>query len=65
METRVSLKYFGNGCLWKHIFASNSPQTSSYLISLLILVTLRPLIHFKPKIGAIKLQNRAKICFTL
>ena len=41
METRVSLKYFVNGCLWKHIITSNSPQTPSNLISLTILVTLR------------------------
>ena len=25
-ETRVSLKYFVNDCLWKHCFASNSRQ---------------------------------------
>ena len=59
MKTRVSLKYFVNDCLWKHFFASNSPQTPSNLIYLTILVTLRPFTHFKPKFGAIKLQKSA------
>ena len=39
--TRASLKYFVNGCLWKHFFASNLPQTHSNLNSWLILVALR------------------------
>ena len=46
METRVTLKYFVNGGLWKQFFASNSTQTSSNLISLTILVTLRPYTQF-------------------
>ena len=46
MKTIASLKYFVNDCLWKHLFASNLPQTPSNLISLKILVTLRPLIQF-------------------
>ena len=46
MKTRVSLKYFVRYCLWKHFFNSNSPQTSSNLICLTFLVTLRPLALF-------------------
>ena len=65
METRASLKYFVNGCLCKHVFASNSPQTPTNLISLAILATLRPFTQFQSKIRAIKLQKSAKICLTL
>ena len=46
METKVSLKYFVNGRLWKHFFASNSPQTPLNLISWPILVSLRPFTQF-------------------
>ena len=46
METRVSLKYFVNGCLWKPFFTYKLPQTSPNLISLTILVTLRLLAQF-------------------
>ena len=46
MKTRVVLKYFVNDCLCKHLFDFNSPQTPSNLISLTILVTLRPLKLF-------------------
>ena len=42
MKTRASLKYFVSYCLWKHFFDSTSPHTPSNLISLTILVTLRP-----------------------
>ena len=35
------------------------PQTSSNLISLTILVTLRPFPQFQPKAGAINLQKSA------
>ena len=65
MKTRVSLKYFVNDCLWKHCFASNSPQTPSNLISLIILVTLSSFTQFEPKIRAIKLQKSAKNSLTL
>ena len=41
METRVSLRYFVSYCLCKHSFDSNLLQTSSNLISLTILVTLK------------------------
>ena len=64
MKTRVSLKYFVNNCLWKQISAFNSPQAPSNLISLTILVTLRPFTQFQPKIRAIKLQKSAKIYLT-
>ena len=64
-ETRVSLKYFVNGCLWKHFFASNSPQTSSHSIFVTISVTLSHSTQFEFKIRAIKLQKNAKICLTL
>ena len=52
MKTGVSLKYFVSYCLWKLFFDSNSPQTSSNLISLAFFVTLRPFTLFKPKIRA-------------
>ena len=44
--TTVSHIYFANDCLWKHLFASNSPQIPSNLISLTILITLSPLTQF-------------------
>ena len=50
MKTRVSLKYFVNDCFWKHFFASNSPHTSSNLISLTIVVTIRLFASFKLKL---------------
>ena len=52
MKTGVSLKDFVSYCLWKPFFDSNSPQTSSNLISLAFFVTLRPFTLFKPKIRA-------------
>ena len=55
-KTRVSLKYFVNDYFRKEFFASNSPQTSSNLICLRILVTLRPFTQFKPKIREVKFQ---------
>ena len=42
MKTRVSLKYFVTGCLWKPFFGSNLLQTPLILISLAISVTLMP-----------------------
>ena len=65
MESRVSLKYFVNGCLWKQFFACNSPKTTLNLISLIILVTLRLFTQFYPKIRANKLQESDKTCLTL
>ena len=64
MKTRVSLKYYVNDCLWKQFFASESRKTTSNLISMTILVTLRPFTKFQLKIRAIKLQKSAKICLT-
>ena len=34
IKSSVYLRYFVNNCLWKHFFASNSPQTISNLMSL-------------------------------
>ena len=42
MKTRVSFKYFVTGCLCKHFFGSNLPQTPLNVISLAITVTLVP-----------------------
>ena len=65
MKTRVRLKYFLTGCLWKPFFGPNSPQTPLNLISLAISVTLMPFTLFQPRIRAVKLQKRVKICLTL
>ena len=46
VKTKVFLKYFVRGCLWKQVFASNLPQAPSNLICLAILVTLRSLTQF-------------------
>ena len=46
MKTRVSLKDFVNDFLWKFFCDFNSPKTSSKLISLSILVTVRPFALF-------------------
>ena len=32
MKTRVTRKYFLNGCHWKQIFASNSPHKPALLV---------------------------------
>ena len=46
VKTKVFLKYFVRGCLWKQVFASNLHQAPSDLICLAILVTLRSLTQF-------------------
>ena len=46
IKTRVSLKYFMSYRLWKHFFDSNLPQAPSNLISLMLLITLRPFTLF-------------------
>ena len=46
MKTRVSLKYFVNDFLWEQFLAFKSPQTPSNLISLTILLILRPFTQF-------------------
>ena len=62
MKTRVSLKYFVNDCLWKPFFDSNLPQTSSNLISLTILLTLKPFTLFGALITHItRVAERLKI----
>ena len=61
MKTRVSLKYFVNGCLWKPFLASNSPQTPSNFISLTISLNLRPSTLFELKIRAAKFQKGPKV----
>ena len=50
MKTRVSLKYFVNDSLRKQVFPSNFPQAPSNLMSLIILVTLRPSHSFNLKL---------------
>ena len=40
-NTKVCLIYFGQDCLWKQYFVSNSPQSPSNLICFTILVILR------------------------
>ena len=62
-KTRASLKCFAIGWLWKPLSDANSLKTLSDVISLTILVILRLLTLFKPKVRAIKLEKRAKICF--
>ena len=46
IKTRVSRQYFATDWLWKHFFDFNSSQTSSNLIYLIILLTLRLLTRF-------------------
>ena len=60
MKTRVSLKYFVNDCLWKHSFAFNLPQILSNLISLKILVTVRPFTKFYLKLEQLSCKNVLK-----
>ena len=62
MKARVYLKYFVHDCLWKHFLASNSPQSPSNFICLTILVTLRPLKLFQPKVRKSNLQKK---CYNL
>ena len=64
MKTRVSLKYFGNDCLWKCFSGSSFSQNPSKFIYLTILVILRPFTLFSSKIRAIKLKKRDNICPT-
>ena len=59
----TSLKYFVNDCLWKQFFASNSPQTPSNLISLTILVTVRPFTQFILKLE--QLSRKKVLKFSL
>ena len=47
---QLNLEFVSNtlfhDCFWKQYFAPNSPQASSNLICLIILVTLKPLTQF-------------------
>ena len=63
MKTRVCLKYFLNDCLWKQIFAANSVQTVPDLISVTVLVTLRPFVQFQFKIGQLTCKQVIKFDF--
>ena len=65
MKTRVSLKYFVAGCLWKFFFGFNSPQTSLNLISQAFSVTLMLCTVFLPRFSAFKLQKRTQFSLTL
>ena len=60
MKIKASLKYFVSDCVQKAFSDSNLSQKFSNLIYLTILVTLRLLALFQPKVRAIKLQNSAK-----
>ena len=69
MKIGVSLKYFVTDCLWKHFFNSNSPQTLSKLISLTLLVIVRPFSLFNLKLEQLSFKKRQKFalldnCFT-
>ena len=64
MKLRISQKDFANDCLWKQLFASNSSQIPSNIVSLKMLLTLRLFTQFWPKIRAIKLQKRARLSLT-
>ena len=69
MKIRVSLKYFGSHCLWKHFFDSNSTQFPSNLITLAISGTTRLLTLFQPKLKQLsgkKVQKPALLgnCFS-
>ena len=61
MKTKVFLKYFVRSCLWKQCFDCNLPQGLSNLISLTILVTLKPLTQFLLTIKATKFLRNRKI----
>ena len=64
MSCRMT-QYLDLSFLWEQFFASNSHQTPSNLVYLIILITLRPFTQFQSKIRAIKLQKGAKICLNL
>ena len=53
MKTRDSLIYFVTDRLWKRFFDSNWSQTTSNLVSLNILVTLKFLRLVEPKLRGI------------
>ena len=53
MKTRVCLKHFLHDCIWRQLFASNSPQPPLNVISVTVLGTPRLLTQFYAKIRAI------------
>ena len=63
MKTRVCLKYSVSYCLWKFFIDSNSPQTTSSLIFLISLVTLRSFTLFNLKLE--QLSGRKALKFAL
>ena len=46
LTLKFASMFFGQDCLWKKCFASNSPQVPTNLIPFRILITLRPLTQF-------------------
>ena len=61
----LRLRILGNSCLQENFFAPNSLQNPSNPISLIHLVTMRPLTQYQPKIITTKLQKSAKFYLTL
>ena len=60
MKTRVSLKCFVTGCLWKPLNDASLLKSLWNVISLTILVILKLLTLFKPKVRATKLKKGQK-----
>ena len=60
IKSRVFLKYFLYGCLWKRLFTSKSLKTPSNLILLTNLIIMRLLIPFHLKIRPTELQKSTK-----
>ena len=46
IKSKVYIRYFVHGCLWKNCFDSNSPHASSKLNCIKNSATLRPLTPF-------------------
>ena len=61
MKTRVCLKYLVYASLWKLFLPRNLPVARFNLICLTVLVTLRPLTQFEPRVRAIICKKSAKI----
>ena len=65
MKTRVSLKYFVNGCLWKTFFLLVTDPDPFKLTFFGNFSNSNAFHTVLTKIRAVKLQNRAKIDLTL
>ena len=63
MKARLSVKYFVDDYLRKPLFTSNSTLTPLNLVSLRILVTLRPFTKFYKKLE--KLSHKIELKFAL